>query len=60
MKVTTENGIKNILNKTPENNKEKLVYMIAKMTIEKIERGEIEWDPSGWGVKYKYKDKDKD
>lgn len=53
MKKNTEDSIKNILNKTPKNNREKLVYMIAKITIKNIEKGELEWDPSGWGVRKK-------
>ncbi|WP_168732399.1 hypothetical protein [Morganella morganii] len=53
MKKNTEDSIKNILNKTPRNNREKLVYMISKITIKNIEKGELEWEPSGWGVRKK-------
>ncbi|MEQ4666429.1 hypothetical protein [Providencia rettgeri] len=44
MRKTTVKDMKNILNKTPQNNREKLAYMIAKITMERIEKGEIEWN----------------
>lgn len=49
-KMTTEAATIRILSRKPQNNSEKLVYMIARLTMEKIESGEYEWDPSGWGV----------
>lgn len=51
--TTTEMDTKRILSRKPQNNSEKLVYMIAKLAMEKIESGEYEWDPSGWGIRKK-------